>query len=122
MFSIIDWIIDSITDSDDLELIDEVEEDYEDREPWWLNAVLEKNKNHEEKSNNRKVYYKIINNLDDIKDSIDHFKLDTICIVNFKEKNDRSQEIMNYIIGAVYALDGNIIEAGRNIFIISQDK
>lgn len=66
---------------------------------------------------NNKVFYKKIKSYEDCNLMIDNYKQNVICIysIGINEETD-AKDMMNYICGAVYALDGEIVSAGRNVF------
>ena len=111
-----DWMLEKMKLSDeDMEEIDlEVEEEavhnfYENiRFPY-------KKKNLPEKNN--RVFYKRITSYEDCKEMIDNYKQGAICIcsIPLSEPHD-AQGMMNYLCGAVYALEGEIISAGSNVY------
>lgn len=71
----------------------------------------------------KQIFFKMVCSFDDARAVVDEYKKDMECIILFNQvENPDSQEMMNYICGGIYALDGKIREAGANIFVISHVK
>lgn len=68
---------------------------------------------------NQHIFYKIIRTYDDVKEVILKHKSQIECIISFNltEQID-AQGMMNYLCGGIYALEGEVREAGRNVFIV----
>lgn len=64
------------------------------------------------------IYVSSLKKLDDVKLVINKFKHDCTCVVKFDETDEASQDLMNYLAGAVFALEGKIEPVGRNIFLL----
>lgn len=59
-------------------------------------------------------------NYDEITRSIDRLKKDKTIIINFKQlKGDWKKNAYHFMLGAVYALEGNVEKVDSNIFIIT---
>lgn len=68
---------------------------------------------------NNRVFYKRIISYEDCKEIIDNYKQDAICICSIPLSGEyNAQEIMNYLCGAIYALEGEIISAGGNVYCL----
>ena len=64
-----------------------------------------------------RVFYKRITSYEDCKEIIDNYKQDAICICSiWINENYDAQGMMNYLCGAVYALEGEIVSAGGNVY------
>lgn len=64
------------------------------------------------------VYVKTIDSIPEVKKTIDTFKEGAVCVVQFNLRNPESQSFLNYISGAVYALEGTITKIGDNTFLV----
>ena len=72
------------------------------------------------KKNNR-VYYKDIKSYDDCKVLINQCKQGDSCVYRIETaENTDAQGMMNYICGAVYAMEGEVKAAGGNVFWVCE--
>jgi len=108
------------------EIIEEQEEIKDDlQQPNLLNS------NYKNKSNGNKVVnihsanqFKVVimqpENIDDAQDVCDHLKNKKPVVVNLEElEKEAAQRIVDFLSGAVYALDGNIQKVSGSIFLIA---
>ena len=64
------------------------------------------------------VFFKIIQSYADCKLVIDNYKTGVVCIYSLASmESSEAREMMNYISGGVYALDGDINTVGENVFM-----
>ena len=111
-----DWMLAKMKLSD--EEIEEIDIEVEE-EPvlnFYENIRLPHKKKNLPEKNNR-VFYKRITSYDDCKEIIDNYKQGAICICSITLNGDNdAQRIMNYLCGAIYALEGELISAGGNVY------
>ncbi len=82
-------------------------------------VVAPKYSNFHDTSKVRVLIFKPVS-YDDSQSIIDHLKENKPIIVNLDElENEVAQRILDFVSGAVYALDGNIRKAARNIFVVA---
>lgn len=120
MISIVDWILDKmrlVDVAEEMEGFEPEQEAESAKKSWTESGRWKKDKVPEE---NGRVYFKVIATYADCKLLIDHYRLGTVCIYRLEtEKNPDAQGMMNYICGGVYALDGEVSDIGKNVFMAS---
>lgn len=124
MISIMDWILDKIC------LVDIEDEEIQEpengqkvsviRKPWLEFTRGEKEKMLKEE---RRVYFKAVKSYKDCKLLIDNCKMGATCIYHIDSDNNFcAKNLMNYLYGGIYALDGEIIDVGNNVFLVTMRK
>lgn len=116
MNKIMDWILSQ------MRLVD-MEDDQEDPEQEavpieksWLELVHRKKEKVLEEEG--RVYFKNVQTYEDCKLVIDNYKVGAVCIYSLDSTiNPDAQGMMNYICGGTYALDGDVMSVGENIFM-----
>lgn len=64
------------------------------------------------------VFFKIVQSYGDCKLVIDNYERKVTCIYQLEPLiNTDAQGMMNYICGGLYALGGDVIEVGQNLFM-----
>lgn len=85
----------------------------------WLDLVhWKKDKVTDDES---RVYFKNIRMYADSKLVIDNYKSGAVCIFRLNPwENPEAQGMMNYICGGIYALDGEVVDIGGDVFMVSR--
>lgn len=121
MISIVDWILNKMRLIDGAEEMEGAEQEQEAesvKKSWTESGRWKKDKMPEE---NDRVYFKVITTYEDCKLLIDHYRMGAVCIYRLEpEKNPDAQGMMHYICGGVYALDGEVSDVGKNVFMASR--
>lgn len=117
MLNITDWLLEkmNLIDSNEME---EIELESEEDIIQWLEAIGRKKIN--DSLSKAHIFCKKILSYDDARNVIREYQSNSECIIMFNQnENSDSQGMMNYICGAVFALEGHVRDAGGNVFIIS---
>ena len=119
MNKIMDWILSQMRLVDIEEEQEESEQEVVSTPKSWLELVhWKKEKVPEEDS---RVYFKNVQNYADCKQLIDNYKMGAVCIYSLEPTmNPDAQGMMNYICGGLYALDGDVISVGENVFMATE--
>lgn len=111
-----DWMLEKMKLTE--EEIEEIDLEMEEKPVlnFYENIRIPQKKKKIPEKNNR-VIYKRITSYEDCKLIIDNYKEGAICICSIPLNKDYdAQGIMNYLCGAIYALEGEIISAGGNVY------
>ncbi|MBO5055206.1 MAG: cell division protein SepF [Lachnospiraceae bacterium] len=121
MINIIDWILSKMRLIDIEDEQEEPEQEVVSIEKSWLELVhWKKDKVLEEDS---RVYFKNVQTYADCKLVIDNYKMGAVCIYSLEPAaNPATQGMVNYICGGLYALDGDVITVGENVFMVTARK
>mgnify|MGYP000088026608 FL=1 len=114
--NIMDWLLAQmrLVDVEDEE--EEAEQDVKPTEKIWPELIHRKRNMMSEKDG--QVFFKIIQSYADCKLVIDNYKTGVVCIYSLASmESSGAREMMNYISGGVYALDGDISTVGENVFM-----
>ena len=116
MSNIMDWLLDKmrlVDDKEENETEQEtgvVEKAFSELMHWKRDAMPEEKE---------RVYFKNIQTYVECKLVIDNLKLGAVCIYRLNpSENPDAQGMMNYICGGIYALDGEVIDVGENVFMV----
>ena len=116
MINIMDWIIEKLKLTDNFEVDSPIEEDDEITENSWFELVHKKNEKFSNRAN--QIHCKTVSDDTDCKFLIDTYKSGAICFFRINSTNNSTvQNLINYISGGIYALEGEVITIGRNIFL-----
>ena len=76
---------------------------------------------HERNNSNKRVFIKRVQSYEDCQRFIDEVRKGTICLcIVSPVESIQSQLMFSYIQGAVFALKLELIEVGKNVYLISQ--
>lgn len=76
---------------------------------------------HERNNSNKRVFIKRVQSYENCQTIIDEVKEGVICLVIISPMDSiQSQMMFSYIQGAVFALKLELIEVGKNVYLISQ--
>ena len=116
MNRIVDWILSQMRLVDIEDEQEELEQEAVPVEKSWLELVhWKKDKVPEEDG---RVYFKNVQTYEDCKLVVDNYKVGSGCIYSLDPTiNPDAQGMMNYICGGIYALDGEVMSVGENIFM-----
>lgn len=65
-----------------------------------------------------RVFFKNVQSYEECKMVIDNYKSGAVCIYGLNPvMNPEAQGMMNYICGGIYALGGDVMSVGKNIFM-----
>ena len=124
MSKVMDWILSKMR-LVDTEEVKEIEEEYEEPgdepesiEKRWMELVHRKKEKEPKKDGC--VYFKNVQTYEDCKLVIDNYKKGAVCVYClYPAVNPDAQGLMNYLCGALYALDGEVSAIGENVYIAS---
>ena len=115
MWNITDWFLEKLN-LIDVEESDEAELDLEEEIIPWLEVIGRKKIN--DSLSKTHIFCKQISSYDDARNVIGEYMSNSECIIMFNQnENSDSQGMMNYICGGIYALDGDVMSVGENIFM-----
>lgn len=114
-------LIDDQENNEDYE--DEYDDDYEYEEPEIINTKNNKNKLVSIKNSSApKIILKKPEDFQDILELVDAVKTKKIVVVNMVEIEQRlAQRMLDYCVGACYALNGSFQEVGKSIYLIAPE-
>ena len=114
MSKLIDWMLAKLRlVDDDIEL----EEVAPGDNPWF---EMVRGRKEKPLSLTGRVYYKNVQNYDDCKQIIDNYKMGAVCVYKIEVNVSRdAQELMNYICGGIYALEGDVNPVSGNVYVTS---
>ena len=111
-----DWILSQMRLVDTEDEQEELEQEAVPVEKSWLELVYRKKEKVLEEDS--RVFFKIVQSYADCKQVIDNYKIGAVCIYSLDQAmNPDAQCMMNYICGGIYALDGDVMSVGDNIFM-----
>lgn len=118
MINVMDWLLEK------MRLVEENEESIESESEqgtevgkniWTEFAYWKKDKMLEQES---RIYFKNVQAYADCKLVINNYKAGAVCIYSLEpDRNSDAQGMMNYICGGVYALEGEVMAVGENVFM-----
>lgn len=116
MNKIMDWILSQMRLVDTEDEQEDSEQEAVPIEKSWLELVHRKKEKVLEEEGH--VYFKNVQTYEDCKLVIDNYKVGAVCIYSLDSTiNPDAQGMMNYICGGIYALDGDVMSVGENIFM-----
>lgn len=80
----------------------------------------EEDEDFEEYAVENKIIYKKVRTIEDAREIINYCKDGAACVVHFV--GEENELVVNYLNGAIYALEGTVEQAGRNVQVICKDK
>lgn len=120
MSKIMDWILSQMRLVDTEEEQEDSEQETVPIEKSWLELVHRKKEKVLEEEG--RVYFKNVQTYEDCKLVVDNYKVGAVCIYSLDPTiNPDAQGMMNYICGGIYALDGDVMSVGENIFMTTTD-
>lgn len=116
MNKIMDWILSQMRLVDTEDEQEDSEQEAVPIEKSWLELVHRKKEKVLEEEG--RVYFKNVQTYEDCKLVVDNYKVGSVCIYSLDPTiNPDAQGMMNYICGGIYALDGDVMSVGENIFM-----
>ena len=116
MNKIMDWILSQMRLVDTEDEQEDSEQETVPIEKSWLELVHRKKEKVLEEEG--RVYFKNVQTYEDCKLVVDNYKVGAVCIYSLDPTiNPDAQGMMNYICGGIYALDGDVMSVGENIFM-----
>lgn len=120
MSKIMDWILSQMRLVDTEDEQEDSEQETVPIEKSWLELVHRKKEKVLEEEG--RVYFKNVQTYEDCKLVVDNYKVGAVCIYSLDPTiNPDAQGMMNYICGGIYALDGDVMSVGENIFMTTTD-
>lgn len=116
-------LIDEEEETVDFENRDDDDDDYEYEEPEIVNSNLRKNKIVSIKNNSApKVILKKPSEFQDILELVDAVKSKKIVVINMVDIEQRlAQRMIDYLVGACYALNGSFQEIAKSIYLVAPE-
>jgi len=116
MNKIMDWILSQMRLVDMEDEQEDSEQETVPIEKSWLELVHRKKEEVLEEEG--RVYFKNVQTYEDCKLVVDNYKVGAVCIYSLDPTiNPDAQGMMNCICGGIYALDGDVMSVGENIFM-----
>lgn len=68
------------------------------------------------------IVYKKVKKIEDAREVINCYKAGAVCVAHFVGNEKDNELVVNYLNGAIYALEGKVEWAGRNVQVICKNE